>query len=81
MNLTQALLAGQFIVSIAFSFLAFFLLGNIRMGIKKIHEVFIRHRWISDPEELMLKDEVSEATDLREESHSTLSLENKHSHV
>jgi hypothetical protein len=74
MNLTQALLAGQFIVSIAFSFLAFFLLGNIRMGIKKIHEVFIRHRWISDPEELMLKDEVSEATDLREESHSTLSL-------
>jgi class 3 adenylate cyclase len=74
MNITQVLLAGQFMVSIALSFLAFFLLGNIRMGIQKIHEFFIRHRWISDPEELMLKDEVSEATDLREKPHSTLSL-------
>ena len=74
MNVTQALLAGQFFMSIALSFLAFFLLGNIRMGISKVHEFCIRHRWISDPEKLMLKDEVSEATDLRKKPHSTLSL-------
>jgi class 3 adenylate cyclase len=73
-NTTQELLAGQFIVSIAVSCLAFFLLGNIRMGINTVREFFISHRWISDPEELMSKDEVSEATDLREKPQSTVSL-------
>jgi class 3 adenylate cyclase len=71
MNLTQALLAGQFFVSIALSYLAFFSLGNIRMGINTVREFLIRRRWISDPEELILNDQVSDDTDLRGKPRST----------
>jgi antibiotic biosynthesis monooxygenase (ABM) superfamily enzyme len=74
MNMTQALLAGQFIVSIALSCLAFFLLGNIRMGITTVREFFIRHRRISDPEQLIQSDEVSNSMNLRKKPQSTISL-------
>jgi class 3 adenylate cyclase len=65
MNLTQALLAGQFFMSVVLSYLAFFFLGNIRLGINTVREFLIRHRLISDPEELKLNDEVSDAMDFR----------------
>jgi hypothetical protein len=74
MNRTQALLAGQFIASIVLSCLAFFLLGTIRMGINTVLEFFIRRRWISDPESLILSDKVCDAMDLREKPQSTVSL-------
>ncbi len=77
MNITQVLLAGQFIVSIALSCLVFFLLGNIRMGINSVRECCISHRRISDPEQLILNDEVSYAMGLTEKSRSTVSLSNQ----
>jgi class 3 adenylate cyclase len=77
MNITQVLLAGQFIVSIALSFLVFFLLGNIRMGIDTVRQFLIRHRWISDPEQLILNDEVYDAMGVPEKSASAVSLSNQ----
>jgi class 3 adenylate cyclase len=74
MNLAQALLVGQFFLSIALSYLAFLLLGNIRMGVNTVREFLIRHRWISDPEELILNEEVSDAMDFRGKPHSTVFL-------
>jgi hypothetical protein len=47
------------------------------MGINAVHEFFIRHRWISDPEQLIINDEVSDATGLTEKSRSTISLSNQ----
>jgi class 3 adenylate cyclase len=77
MNITQVLLAGQFIVSIALSCVVFFLLGNIRIGINTVRQFCIHHRWISDPEQLILNDEVSDAMGLTEKSRSTVSLSNQ----
>jgi hypothetical protein len=80
-NVTQALLAGQFIVSIALSCIAFFLLGHIRMGINIVREFLIRHRWISDPEQLILSDEVFDAMDLGEKPQNTVALSKQTVHL
>jgi len=72
MNVTQALLAGQFVVSIALSCLAFVLLGHIRMGINAVREFCIRHRWISAPDQLLLSDEIFEAMDFERKPQDTV---------